>query len=117
MMRSFWERHFGGHFSFKLFGKCVTVYGWNAMHCAISFYPTRWGYICFRPPLRCFGKWWGWYFYLSPNGTPWASTFAIGPGIEKDEKKRCKTRREKLGHNFDAWKGPAYDMMHKINRE
>jgi hypothetical protein len=24
--------------------------------------------------LRCFGRWWPLYCYISPNGTPWAAT-------------------------------------------
>ena len=88
-----------GHLSFDLpyFGNQVTIYGANAMWFAINFHTQRWGYICFRPPtghpkLR-------WSFYVSPNGTPWASTYAIG-NVSKQDKIRAPLRRLMLGHNF-----------------
>ena len=76
-MRGFFEKHFGGYF---IIGP-ITVYGWNAMHVAVNI-KTRWGYVCFHPTWRVFGHWWPWYFYISPNATPWAATFGIGPGYE-----------------------------------
>lgn len=53
------------------------------MHFAVNVWTERWGYLCFRPPVRCFGKWWPWYFYVSRDGTPCKPecTYAIGPGI------------------------------------
>lgn len=70
-----WERHFGGHWS------CgpVTIYGWNAMHVAVNI-QTRWGYVCFHPPFRVFGHWWPWYFYVSPDATPYRARFRMGRG-------------------------------------
>lgn len=71
---SWWENFMGGHVRI---GK-ITIYGENAMHWAVNVRTKRWGYVCFRLPFRCFGKWWPLYFYCSPNGTPWAATFKIG---------------------------------------
>jgi len=85
-----------GHVTLSLFGKRITVYGLNAMHIAVNISPTRWGYVCFHPPVPR----WPWYFYVSPNATPWASTFAIGPGVDKTEKAEAKLRRLEFGHNF-----------------
>jgi hypothetical protein len=93
---SFYENFLSGHLSIGP----VTIYGENAMHWAVNIHTRKWGYICFRMPLRCFGKWWPLYFYCSPNGTPWASTFYIGSS--KTEKKESKERRLKYGHNFNA---------------
>ena len=70
---SFAENFLGGHFEIGP----ITIYGENAMHWAINI-ETKWGYVCFRLPVRCFGKWWPLYFYISPNGTPSAATFKIG---------------------------------------
>jgi hypothetical protein len=69
----FWERYFGGHFNLGPF----TIYGENAMHWAINIKTKRWGYICFRLPVRCFGCWWRLYFYCSPDATPQAATFIV----------------------------------------
>ncbi len=69
---SFCENFLGGHID--IFN--ITIYGCNAMHWAVNI-STRWGYICFRLPLRCFGKWWPLYFYVSPNATPSQATFIV----------------------------------------
>lgn len=76
----FWERRLGGHVSF--WGHRVTIFGWNAMHVAINI--RAFGiYWCIHPTIRCFGHWWPWYFYISPNATPWAAWLRIGPGVER----------------------------------
>lgn len=88
----------------------VTIYGLNAMHVAVNIKTKRWGYICFHPSLRFLGKhapWilgenWPWYFHISPNATPWASTFAIGPGIDKDTKIDAIRRWAAWGHGYDV---------------
>ncbi len=90
------ERKLSGHISIGP----VTLYGANAMHWAVDIRTRRWGYVCFRLPLPCFGRWWPMYFYLSPNATPWASTFYLGD--ERGEREAAKQRRERLGHNFDS---------------
>lgn len=78
------ERLLGGHVHFRLLWIWpLTVYGMNAMHFAWNLYTKRWGWICFRPTTYHFGSWWRWYFYVSPNATPWAATFKIGPGIRE----------------------------------
>lgn len=73
------ERNLGGHIHIGP----VTVYGSNAMHFATNIRTKRWGFICFRPPVYDMGKWWGWYFYISRDGTPCKPycTYAIGPGL------------------------------------
>jgi len=67
------ETYLGGNIKFGP----INIYGANAMHWAVNIKTERWGYICFRLPFRCFNKWWPLYFYISPNATPWASTFII----------------------------------------
>jgi hypothetical protein len=69
----FWERYFGGHVNIGP----VTIFGENAMHWAVNIKTTRWGYVCFRLPLRSFGRWWPLYWYCSPDATPQAATFII----------------------------------------
>lgn len=46
---SWWENFMSGHVSFGP----VTIFGENAMHWAVNIKTKRWGYICFRLPLRC----------------------------------------------------------------
>ena len=93
---SWYENFLGGHFDI---GKMITIYGENVMHWGVSIKTARWGYICFRLPFRCFGCWWPLYFYVSPNATPWASTFYLGPN--KFEKTLSRRRRNRYGHNFN----------------
>lgn len=63
----------GGHLSI---GR-MTIYGENAMHWAVNIRLND-TYMCFRLPLRCFGKWWKLYLYFSPDGTPSNATWGIG---------------------------------------
>lgn len=67
---SFAENFLDGHVSLGP----LTIYGENAMHWAVNA-RTRRGYLCFRLPLRCFGKWWPLYCYLSPDATPQSATW------------------------------------------
>jgi hypothetical protein len=73
------ERHLGGS---KSIGP-LTIYGFNAMHVALNLWTRRWGYICFHPPMRVFGRWWPWYFYISRDATPFNTKLAVGPGIHR----------------------------------
>lgn len=73
------DRYVGGHMTVGP----VTFYGRNAMHYAINV-ETRFGYVCVRPPLTCFGVWWPVYAYVSENATPWHHT-ARGIGAEPDD--------------------------------
>jgi hypothetical protein len=54
----------------------MTIYGRNAMHWGVDI-KTRWGFVCFRLPFRCFGRWWRLYLYVSPDATPTAATWSI----------------------------------------
>jgi len=71
---SWFENFMGGHVS--IFN--ITIYGENAMHWGVTISTKRWGYICFRLPVRCFGDWHKLYFYCSPNATPSSATFTLG---------------------------------------
>jgi hypothetical protein len=97
------EKYLGGHIAFYFFYWRIAIYGFNAMHVAINIKTVKFGYVCFHPPMKCFGQWWPWYFYVSPNATPWASTFAIGPGVGNVQKALSKQRRDQFGHNFDDY--------------
>lgn len=48
----------------------LTIYGRNAMHYAWNYTRKDGMVVCFRPPSRCFGMKLGYYFYISPDGTP-----------------------------------------------
>lgn len=102
---------FGGHINL---GRKVTIYGLNAMQWAINIRTKRWGIVCFRLPLPCFNKFPPLYFYVSPNGTPRASTFCIGRG--KKQRQLARIRRKTFGHNFDSWNDPILkEKLWKIN--
>lgn len=79
----------------------LTIYGRNAMHWGITLRTKKYGYICTRLPLPCFGKWFPMYLYFSPNGTPWASTFFIGKKHSFDDWATANLRFKYLGHNFN----------------
>ena len=70
---NFWMRFFGGLIDWGP----ITIYGENAMHWAVNI-STPFGYLCFRLPFRCFGRWWPLYFYISKNATPKMAKFIIG---------------------------------------
>lgn len=79
----------------------ITVYGANAMHWGVNVWTRRWGYVCFRLPLPCYGKWWPLYLYVSPNATPWAATFILGGDYGSDHE-LAPVRRKLFGHNFNV---------------
>ena len=90
----------------------LTIYGRNAMHWGCTLYTKKYGYICWRLPFLCDGRWWPLYFYCSPNATPWAATFMLGKKHDKDEWVRSRIRYAVLGHNFDLDEGhnEEYDI-------
>lgn len=94
----------------------VTIYGRNAMHWGVTIWTRRWGFVCFRLPFRCFGQWWPLYFYVSPNATPWASTYyrgGMGGSELPGSRKLADERRRAFGHNFDV--DECYDRLRVIN--
>lgn len=102
---SWWMNFMGGHIS----AGPVTIFGANAMNWVVNIRTKRWGSICFTLPVlarwkpdRYTGKKrFDWYFYVSPNGTPWACTFYRGS--DKAEKIRAQIRLLNFGHGFDSW--------------
>jgi hypothetical protein len=95
----FFTRILGGHINIGP----ITIFGINAMRWAVNI-STRRGHICFRLPLPCFGRFPPLYFYISPNGTPWAATFMLGGGKDyKRDRVLAPLRRYRLGLYFDAW--------------
>ena len=101
-LRNWLLKRFHRHITINVLGRDFTIYGFNAMHVAMEFRTKKFGWICFHPPIHFLGWNWPWYFYVSPNGTPCCSTFAIGPGVDHSTKRLAKIRREMFGHNFDA---------------
>jgi hypothetical protein len=102
---------FGGHWNI---GKRITVYGLNAMQWGVNIHTKRWGYVCFRLPLPCFGRFPRLYLYVSPNATPWASTLCIGKGAK--ERAKAIIRRKTFGHNFDSWNNERInEKLQRIN--
>lgn len=94
----------------------VTIYGRNAMHWAVDI-RTRRGTLCLRPTTWTFGVRWPWYLYLSPNATPWAATFAIGPGVAVAEKLLSPVRRALFGFRYDTDLLTTYQPYLEIKRD
>lgn len=102
------DKRIGGH---KSIGE-LTIYGDNAMHFGMTYWTKKYGYICFRLPIFCgivdyflYGdklRWWPLYFYVSPNATPWASTFMIGKKHDVDDWTLARVRKRRFGHNFNT---------------
>lgn len=119
---SFAENFLSGHINIGP----ITIFGENAMHWGVTISTIRWGYICFRLPFRCFGRWWPLYFYLSPNATPWAATFVLGSRFTEIDKIMARIRRTLFGHNFGTgeefgkWNRELHDHLeyiHTLNHE
>lgn len=99
-------REWDGHFSIGP----ITVFGANAMHWAVNV-RTKLGYFCFHPPVKN----WPWKFYISKNATPWAAVFAIGPGIERDDRDAAALRFSRFlrGLPFSTEPGTTLDEVVK----
>lgn len=112
---NFFEKHLGGHFNIGP----ATFYGHNAMHFAVNI-ATRWGWICFQPPIWQDGHFWPWKFYISPDATPQKSTLAYGPGMSLGEKLTAPIRRKLFGWNFGTtlefvrWNRELCDQLEHI---
>lgn len=79
----------------------LTIHGRDYTHWGLTFWTKKWGYICTRFPLPCFGQFWYWYWYLSPDTTISKSTYFIGKKYDKKEYALARLRKYYLGHNFD----------------
>lgn len=110
------DKYLGGHITIGP----ITIYGLNAMHCAIEIWTKRYGYIVATPPLYWHGRWWPSHIFFSPNATPWAATFMLGKFdySTKAEMVAAKWRQLYLGHNYDMDVDCRYivNEIEKINR-
>ena len=115
---NWFENFMSGHVNI---GRHITIYGANAMNWAVNIYTKRWGYVCFTLPAfarfrkyhNSGKKYFEWYFYCSPNGTPWAATFYRGSN--KDECIRAERRHARFGHNFNVIDQRVYSELRKLN--
>lgn len=109
---------FEGHLNI---GKRLRIYGKDERHWGIEFYTKKFGYVCFRLPFRSCGSWHPFYFYCSPNATPWAATFMIGKKASPKNWKLSKLRKSIFGHNFYMAEyhydimATNYDILNFIN--
>ena len=83
----------------------------SAMHGAINIRTRRWGYVCIGLPMYSCGRWWPWFFYLSPNATPWAATLIVGPAHWRTEKMLARLRRVLWGHGYSTEDHNPQDAM------
>lgn len=96
----FLDKHLSGHISFLN----ITIYGRNAMKWGVNIHTKKWGYICFNLPIFINGEISKLYFYISPNGTPWASTYYLyGASKYNQDKLLSCLRKESFGHNFNTY--------------
>jgi hypothetical protein len=86
----YWD-HGRGHVSLRILGRRITIYGDNAMHCAVGI-RLRHVYLCVHPTFRR----WPWYVYISRNATPWGAIWGIGPGFERRDRRKADRRRHLL---------------------
>lgn len=99
----------------------MTIYGANAMNWTVNIRTKRWGYICFTlPAIARFRRdrytnklTYHWYFYLSPNATPWACTFYRGS--DKQERIRAQIRKLNFGHGCNSDSEKLYKKLRAIN--
>lgn len=89
------DKWLGGYISFFN----ITIYGRNAMRWAVNIKTKKYGYICFNLPIPVEGIVDKFYYYLSPDGTPNASTYWFG---NKHNKRLAELRKFTFGHNFDT---------------
>jgi hypothetical protein len=113
---SWWDNFMSGHISIGP----ITIWGANAMRWAVNIHTKGFGYICFTLPVLArwrkdrYGKtYFDWYFYLSPNGTPWACTFYRGS--DKQEVIRAQIRRFNFGHGFSS--GKLHNELFALNNK
>tara|TARA_R110000772_G_scaffold43995_1_gene101179 strand:+ start:7116 stop:7625 length:510 start_codon:yes stop_codon:yes gene_type:complete len=102
------DKWFGGSISFFN----VTIYGRNAMCWAVNIRTKKYGYVCFNLPIPMYGRINKFYYYLSPNGTPQASTY-YKFGKDNEDKVLSPMRKECFGHNFNI--NLYRDELHHIN--
>lgn len=93
----------GGHLNIG--DNFVLFYGNSTMHWAIQLYSKKYGYICIGIP----SKRQKFYLYFSPNATPWASTYYIGP--DKDAYVQSRVRKVCFGHNFKIYETDGNYMI------
>lgn len=92
LLGSFARRHLGGHVRIGP----ATIYGANAMRWAVNVNVPALGVtLCAAPPST--GD--GWYFYASPNATPWAAVLGCGPGLDHWDRARIRERLEVLSRS------------------
>lgn len=109
---NWWENFMCGHISIGP----ITIWGANAMCWAVTIHTKRWGYICFSlPSLRRKKAKLGHYFYLSPNGTPWACTYYRG--YNKKEVIRAQIRKMNFGHGFKSNDEETYQRLRCLNEK
>lgn len=105
------QKMFGGHINIGP----VTIFGLNAMHWGVTIRLKK-GYACFRLPLPCFGRFPALYFYLSPNGTPWAATYIIGGGNRlRRDRALAQIRRIRLGLWYNSNDEDCRKILRTIN--
>ena len=110
LLDKFIDKYLSGHISIGN----LTVYGRNAMHWGVTYWTKKWGFICFRLPLTCYGKLLPLYFYLSPNATPWASTFMLGKKHNRRDWALARVRKYRFGHGFNT--DDYREQLYKINQ-
>ena len=109
---NWFENFMGGHIHFWN----ITIFGANAMCWAVEIRTKRFGYVCFSlPSIRRKKEKRGSYFYLSPTGTPWASTYYRGS--DKKEKIRAEIRLLNFGHNFNVNDKKTYQALRCLNNK
>jgi len=91
------------------------------MYFSAHFETKKYGYVSFALPTvkRIINKsnkiQDKFFMYVSPNGTPWAATYVVGPKFSTYEKRLAKQRKRFLGHNFNSEDEKNYKRLQQIN--
>jgi hypothetical protein len=87
------ERFAARHLSGSVEVGPLTLNGANALHWMAELRVPALGVtLCARPSAPSWINGRPWYFYASPNRTPWAAVLACGPGIQRDVGERIADR-------------------------
>ena len=106
---TFLEKNLSGHITVRILGLTITIFGFNAMRGAWEISGVNWGYLVIAPPFYYAGRWNKWKIYYSPNATPWAATFAIGPGLDEKTKLLARVHAYKFGNKLQPYE--AYEKI------
>lgn len=109
-------KYFGGHLNLpNIRGYQLTIFGWNAMHCAwvLRTPKTIWH---MTPPSFSNWRWNGLVIYRSYNGTPGRADWMFSTfGGWDHHRYKSEIKRIKLGMNLEQYNEYLLEQMDELN--